>query len=122
MFFFIVCQGEFAYDTETMWSAHPTYGLWFVFRAVVVFDIAFVGPDPPYPVSVLTTEEKDNIKKLTLQAVEEGWRNPATLLAIRNTCAVGKEGGWNYEGDMLKYFYPIGTSRQDVIDHLLKEE
>jgi len=108
------------YDKETMWSGHSTFGLWFVFRAVVVLDADYTGPDPTVPRPILTPQEKETILNLTKQAVSEGWSNSATLLQIRLTCEHGKSQ-WQYEGSMLDYFYPIGTTRTQVLERILQE-
>lgn len=110
--------GEFMYDQDTLWCAHPVYGLWFVFRAVVVFDVEWSGPDPSEPVPVLSKDTQEMIKQLTARATKEGWKNVSTLLEIRDSCPVGRER-WRYEGDMLDYFYPIAAPRQEVINRVL---
>lgn len=93
------------------------YGLWFVFRAVVVFDVEWSGPDPGEPVPVLSKETQEKIKQLTARATKEGWKNVSTLLEIRDSCPVGRDH--RYEGDMLDYFYPISAPRQEVINRIL---
>jgi len=59
------------YDKETTWSAHSKFGLWFVFRAVVVLDVDYVGPDISTPEPVITPLEKERIKTLTQKAIAE---------------------------------------------------
>jgi hypothetical protein len=44
-FIHVQSAGHFAgvahYDREVMWSIHPLYGAWFVYRAVVILDVPF---------------------------------------------------------------------------------
>jgi len=107
------------YDKETMWSAHSTFGLWFVFRAVIVLDVDYVGPDISAPEPVITPIENERMKILTQKAIAEGWKNVDTLLQIRLSCERGRSE-WQYEGTMLDYFYPIGTTKPEVLYKLLQ--
>jgi len=49
------------YDQQSMWSVHPKYGVWFVFRFVIVFNEEYIGPEPEIPKPVLTEEEKKRL-------------------------------------------------------------
>ncbi|EGG14505.1 hypothetical protein DFA_12281 [Cavenderia fasciculata] len=122
----IQTAGHFAgiahYDRDVMWSVHPTYGLWFVFRAIVVFNTEYddkAWPRNPASIPLLDPETKGEMKKWTDVAIDEGWSNIETRLKIRDCCTVGKEE-WKYQGDTFDYFYPLKrTSRkviQDIID------
>eukprot|EP01122_Echinamoeba_exundans_P007019 TRINITY_DN2078_c0_g1_i8.p1 TRINITY_DN2078_c0_g1~~TRINITY_DN2078_c0_g1_i8.p1 ORF type:complete len:296 (-),score=6.78 TRINITY_DN2078_c0_g1_i8:999-1886(-) len=55
------------YDQECMWSCHPEFGLWFVYRAAVVFSVEIDGFVPSVPRQVLTPEIVTVCTKLTLQ-------------------------------------------------------
>ncbi|KYR01619.1 hypothetical protein DLAC_01619 [Tieghemostelium lacteum] len=113
--------GHFAgiaqYDKEIMWSVHPEYGLWFVFRAVLVVNVEF-NPEslPQLPTEpILTVPVKNRMKALTQQAIEEGWANLETRLQIRDCCPIGKEK-YRYSGDMFDYFYPISRTSREVLE------
>ncbi|KAL6075020.1 Cyanocobalamin reductase (cyanide-eliminating) [Balamuthia mandrillaris] len=113
--------GHFPYDQDTMWCCHPEYGVWFVFRCVVVFDLPFPShlPEPPKLLfSIMPEAAKEEIKQWTAVACKEGWRNAATLLRIRDACPIGKER-WRYDGDVLAYFYPVEESKSDVLWRVL---
>eukprot|EP01129_Flabellula_baltica_P001757 TRINITY_DN1167_c0_g2_i1.p1 TRINITY_DN1167_c0_g2~~TRINITY_DN1167_c0_g2_i1.p1 ORF type:complete len:234 (-),score=40.56 TRINITY_DN1167_c0_g2_i1:110-811(-) len=110
------------YDKESYWSVHPEYGMWFIYKAVVIFpnisysdcyDIPREIPDP-----VLTEQEKTQIVTLTKKAMNESWTNIGTLLEIRDVCEVGRE--WRYDGLMLDYFYPVGTTKAQVLEKILQ--
>ena len=88
------------------------YGLWFVFKAVVVFrDIAYDGPsrlgDRLEP--VFTEDEADKMKFLTQKAMDEGWSDHRTLLEIRDCCKIGRRH--RYRSPMIDYFYPILSTK-----------
>lgn len=108
------------YDKESFWSAHSTFGVWFSFRGVIVFDTPFIGKSPELPLPVLTAEEKEEIKKFTEQAQSEGWTNYSTLLKIRNVCQTGQD--YRYTGSLLDYFYPISTTKQQIIERIRNKE
>jgi len=107
------------YDQDTMWSASTEFGVWFVFRAVITLSVPFSSITSPIisPVPIFTTETKKEMKELTQQAMSEQWSDPATLLAIREVCLIGKEK-YRYSGLMLDYFYPVNTSRMAVIQRI----
>ena len=106
-------KGIAYYDQESKWCAHREYGLWFSLRAVVIFDLPFIGEPAPSPEPVLTAEDKEEIRKWTAVAQDEGWQNCQTLLNIRRSCQAGKQ--FEYHGHLLEYFYPVSSSRRDVL-------
>jgi len=115
--------GHFAgvahYDQDIMWSVHPTYGLWFVFRCAVVFKLNYQGVSPTLaPSNLFTQEIKDEMKKWTNVAIEEGWSNLETRLKIRDSCPIGRDQ-YKYQGDMFDYFYPIKRSAKSVLETIL---
>lgn len=102
------------YDRDVMWSVSDVYGLWCVFRSVVIFpDMRWVGPFPSELSSLITEAERLEIKRLTGVASAERWQNPATLLRIRDVVTVGK--AHRYQGDQLDFFYPIRCTKQQVL-------
>jgi len=107
------------YDKETMWSVHPEYGTWFVYRGVVIIGCDFGGDIPKRPGPVLAEDEKQLIVAFTKKAGEEGWKNAQTLLDIRRACKTGQS--WQYEGTLLDYFYPIHRTKQEVLEAILRE-
>jgi hypothetical protein len=108
------------YDQDTWWCAHKKFGLWFALRGVVTFELPFVpGSEPALPEPIITQEEKEEIKRWTEQAMQEGWTNFDTMLKIRNACATGYEH--RYEGLLLDYFYPINTTRQVILEKILTD-
>jgi hypothetical protein len=110
-------SGFALYDQECQWSCHRDYGLWFTYRAVIVFDADWEGPEPLSPPSVLTSDVKDEIKKWSEVANEEKWQNRTTRLRIRDSCPVGKEL-YRYDGECMKYFFPIEESTDEVIKRI----
>jgi len=111
------------YDQEVQWSASCEYGVWFVLRGVVSINLPFanLNYEVTLPQPVFMQEFKQDIKQLTEKAISERWQNPATLLAIRDCCPVGKDK-YRYSDTMLEYFYPIGTSRQNVLQRIHRGE
>ncbi|GAM22077.1 hypothetical protein SAMD00019534_052520, partial [Acytostelium subglobosum LB1] len=116
--------GHFAgvahYDQDVMWSIHPEYGLWFVFRAIIVFDVPFTGERPTPARNLFTTEAKREMMKWTTVAIDEGWSNLETRLKIRESCPHGREL-YRYEGDMFDYFYPIQRSARSVLESIIQQ-
>eukprot|EP01132_Coremiostelium_polycephalum_P011381 gene11381-13937_t len=117
--------GHFAgiahYDQDVMWSVHPEYGLWFVFRSAVIFKLEYEG-EPPQLVSptLLSPETKATMKHWTNIAIDEGWSNLETRLKIRDSCPIGKEK-YRYQGDMFDYFYPIHRTSKSVLESILHQ-
>jgi len=109
------------YDSEIMWSVSSTYGLWFVFRAVLVIDAEFDFSEPSIPLPLLPEEVKMKMKKLTERAMAENWSDPKTLLEIRDSYEIGKSE-WRYDGELLNYFYPIGTTKTEVLTRVLSQQ
>jgi len=101
------------YDQAALWSCHKDYGLWFAYRAVVVFDIEYAGANPEPPKPILEVAEIEAIKRLTAKADSEQWQNRKTRLDIRDCCKSGSQ--WRYSGDCLDYFFPINTTTQAVL-------
>jgi len=105
---------------------HPKYGTWFVYRAVVVFDLAFPSnlivkslPELKFPDAV-----QQKIKVLTDQAKDENWVNVETLLKIRQTTNEGLEADTSactYQDDLLDYFYPVTRTRTQVLEDAVKK-
>jgi len=112
------CSGTGYFDHETMWSIHPTFGLWHMLKAVLIFDADFEGSSPPLLLNPLSPLVKEEMKRLTAVATSESWKNIVTRLAIRDACDFGKE--WRYEQDMLDYFYPITRLSSQVIVDIRK--
>ncbi|EGC33486.1 hypothetical protein DICPUDRAFT_92412 [Dictyostelium purpureum] len=111
--------GVAAYDQDVMWCVHPTYGLWFVFRSVVIIKINYEGKSPVLPPKDLLSDfDKSEMKKHTQIAIDEGWCNLETRLKIRDACPIGKEL-YRYEGDMFDYFYPLKRSSKSVLEAML---
>eukprot|EP01122_Echinamoeba_exundans_P007018 TRINITY_DN2078_c0_g1_i4.p2 TRINITY_DN2078_c0_g1~~TRINITY_DN2078_c0_g1_i4.p2 ORF type:complete len:242 (-),score=20.40 TRINITY_DN2078_c0_g1_i4:1103-1828(-) len=105
------------YDQECMWSCHPEFGLWFVYRAAVVFSVEIDGFVPSVPRQVLTPEIVTAIKSWYDVAVEEKWQNFSTRLKIRDSCPIGREL-YRYDGDMLDYFFPIREPASSVLERI----
>jgi len=115
------CSGAGFFDIDTMWNVHPTFGLWHMLKAVLIFDIDFSGPAPVLqPNNLLTSSVKENMQALTAVATSENWRNISTRLAIRDACDRGRE--WRYDQDMLDYFYPIHRSSAQVIKDIFEQK
>lgn len=102
------------YDQDVFWSCHPEYGLWFVYRAVITFDVDWAGPSPFLPKPVFDDLTKTEIKKWTEIANSEQWQVRATRLKIRDSCPIGKDK-YRYFGDCLSFFFPIAETTSDVI-------
>ncbi|EAL69995.1 hypothetical protein DDB_G0274205 [Dictyostelium discoideum AX4] len=110
--------GVASYDKDVMWSIHPTYGLWFVFRSCIIIKINYQGDSPNLPpTNLLTQFEKDEMKRFTQIAIDEGWINLETRLKIRDACPIGRE--FRYEGNMFDYFYPLKRSSKSVLESLI---
>uniref|UniRef100_A0A6B2LG05 Cyanocobalamin reductase (cyanide-eliminating) n=1 Tax=Arcella intermedia TaxID=1963864 RepID=A0A6B2LG05_9EUKA len=111
------------YDGDTFWSASGKYGVWFVYRAVLVVNMNFgeLGvPEPVLPLPVLSEKEKMEIERLTKLAEETFWQDSSILLQIRDVCEVGKLE-WRYSGSLLDYFYPIQTTKTQVLHSILQQ-
>jgi hypothetical protein len=112
--------GAAHYDQETMWCVHPVYGLWCVFRAVIIFhDVQWEGAVPTPCSTLLSKEEKEKILTLTEQADSESWKNMKTLLAIRDSVALGRD--WRYRSPQLEYFYPIKYTKKQLLTRCLAQ-
>jgi hypothetical protein len=105
------------YDQDVFWSCHPEYGLWFVYRAVIVWDVDWAGPSPTPPKSVFDEHTKAEMKKWTEIANSEQWQVRATRLKLRDSCPIGKDK-YRYEGDCLSFFFPITETSLDVINRI----
>lgn len=105
------------YDQDVFWSAHPVFGFWFVYRAVVVFNCEWEGPLPALPLPVLSHDVKLQIVSLTQIANDERWQNRLTRLQIRDSCPIGRDL-YRYEGECFKYFFPIDEPSLSVIDRI----
>lgn len=105
------------YDKDVQWSCHPTYGLWFVYRAVITFDLDWSGPPPPQPTPVLDEETKKQMRVWTEVANSEKWQVRSTRLKLRDSCPIGKDR-FRYDGDCLSFFFPIHETPGDVIDRI----
>eukprot|EP01133_Synstelium_polycarpum_P009270 gene9270-10872_t len=118
----IQTAGHFAgiayYDRDVMWSIHPEFGLWFVYRAIVIFDTPFTAPRPAMLPSLFDQQTKDEMLKWTNVAIDEGWCNLETRLKIRECCPLGRDN-YMYQGDMFDYFYPIKRSAKSVLQGIL---
>lgn len=116
-------SGAAHYDQDVMWCVHAKYGVWCVFRAVIIFpDLVWEGPVPTPPKSLLTQEEKNEILRLSDIADDENWKNHETLLLIRDAVNHGKQE-YRYTGHQLDYFYPIVyTKRQVLLDAKYEQE
>jgi len=102
------------YDQEVGWSCHPTFGLWFVYRAVIIFDADWMGPSPTLPEPVFDEQTKQEMKKWTEVANSERWQVRSTRLKLRDACPIGKDQ-YRYHGDCLSFFFPIEESSAEVI-------
>lgn len=102
------------YDQDVFWSCHPMFGLWFVYRAVIIFDIDWQGPSPPPAKPVLDDVAKAEMRKWTEVANSEQWQVRATRLKLRDSCPIGKDL-YRYYGDCLSFFFPIAETPADVI-------
>jgi len=112
-------SGATFYDQETFWSIHPVYGTWFVLRAAIIFDLDFSGIQcTPISDSPLQQKEKEKMIQLTKIAMDQSWSDISTLLEIRSVCSIGQD--WKYSGLLLDYFYPIGKTREGILDELRK--
>lgn len=74
---------------------------------------------PPITEPLWSPEEKERIAQLTRLAVDQCWADVSTLLKIRTESTVGKD--WQYTGLLLDYFYPIGTTRQEVLARIRQQ-
>lgn len=97
------------------------YGTWFVYRAVIIFERAFPSDFILKPPNFIrfTSEQLDELRKLTEVARNENWGNVKTLLAIRERSNFPEAAPWRYEGDLLEYFYPISRTRTQVLCDVL---
>lgn len=87
------------------------------YRGVIIINTEHKLQHIEEPKSVLAEEIKDEIQKWSLIAKEERWQNFETRLKIRDACPIGKEK-WRYSGDMLDYFFPLNTTKEEVIKRI----
>eukprot|EP01118_Nematostelium_gracile_P001944 TRINITY_DN1200_c0_g1_i3.p1 TRINITY_DN1200_c0_g1~~TRINITY_DN1200_c0_g1_i3.p1 ORF type:complete len:239 (+),score=53.75 TRINITY_DN1200_c0_g1_i3:25-741(+) len=112
--------GNSSFDKEIFWSIHPKYGLWFSYRAILVFQLELQLEPNIITTPLMTVEEKEIIVKLTEKAKSENWRNISTRLAIRNSCSRGME--YRFTDDMLEYFYPIHRNRSQILRDAIEKK
>lgn len=73
-----------------------------------------MSPKIPHKMD-FSVEAREKIRALTDKAKAESWSNVNTLLEIRTWSNTPTQNQYQYEGDLLDYFYPISRTRQQVL-------
>lgn len=75
----------------------------------------------PEPTEVFTEDVKKEMSFYMELAGKERWQNIQTRLDLRDACPIGKDT-WRYEGDMLDYFFPIITPKEEILKKIYERK